>query len=263
MREVFIKNLARSYVEERFTKASAAEKEKLVNDWLNKVENSRKLVIDFKRRIGDPRGSKVLDAGCGNGGLAIAFAEAGAEVYGVDIEKELVDIAKLHAQHYKVKPSFLVYDGDKLPFSNNTFFAAISASVLEHTKDPVAYLKEILRVLKPGGYLYLGLPNRLWPKETHTLVWGITYLPKKFADLVLRALKRCPLSENNLHFYTYWQIKKFISQAETQGEKFKIIDEPGASQNILKRIIKIGLKKLGLSYKAFLPHIQLVLVKKS
>lgn len=263
MIDIFIKELAENYVEKRFFQASTAEKEKIIDDWSNKVDNSRKLVIDFKKRVGNPAGLKLLDAGCGNGGLAIAFAEAGAEVYGVDIEKELINIASLHAAHYKIKPFFIFYDGGRLPFSDNTFSAATSISVLEHTTDPAVYLSEILRVLQPDGYLYLALPNRLWPKETHTLLWGVTYLSQSLANLVVRFFRRNPLSENNLHFYSYWDLKKIIHQAESHGAKFKIVEEHGFSHNLIKKVIKLGLKKLGLSYKAFLPHIQLVLIKQS
>lgn len=256
-----IEDLAKSYVLKRFPLASPMEKNKLVDDWSKKVENSRELVKDFKKRIGEPAGLKLLDAGCGNGGLAIALTEAGARVTGVDIEEELIEIAKRQAAYYGVSPEFILYNGRKLPFSGNIFDAAASISVLEHTESPQEYLEEILRVLKPGGRLYLALPNRLWPRETHTLLWLISYLPPSLADSLVRIFKRNPLSENNLHFYAYWQIKKIIKSAGANGYEFKILPEAGASNNLLKNIIKKLLKIFGLPYKAFLPHIQLILLK--
>ena len=261
MTDSFIKAQAENYAKKRFARASKAEQEKLIADWSAKVETSRQLVNDFKKRVGDPAGLKLLDAGCGNGGLAIAFFEAGALVYAVDLEEELISIAKAHAAVYRVAPSFVLYDGRRLPFSDNFFDAAASISVLEHTDDPVWYLSEILRVLKPGGRLYLAWPNRLWPKETHTLLWGLAYLPRPLADRLIRFFKRCPLKDNNLHFYNYWQVEKIISQAEAETGRFKILAEPGQSANPLKNIIKKCLNIFGLPYKAFLPHIQLILWK--
>lgn len=258
-----IENIAKNYVAVRFPRASEKEKNKIINDWINKIEITRNIVADFRLRVADPRGLKILDAGSGNGGTCISFAEAGAEVFGIDVENDLIEIARLFAESYKVKAEFVLYDGETIPFSDNSFDAALSISVLEHVSDPINYLSEILRVLKPGGYLYLALPNRLWPRETHTLLWGITYLSYKAADMITRFFKRNPLPENNLHFYTYWDVMKMLKKAEDNDDKFKIVEEKGFSKSLLKKIIKNGLKMFGLSYKIFLPHIQVILKKQS
>ena len=252
-----IGEIARSYVFKRFPFASKKEKEKIKKDWERKVEVSRMVANDFKRRTGDIKGIKILDDGCGNGGLAIAFAEAGAEVFGVDIEKELIDIAQKHSAIYKVFPKFIFYNGKKLPFEDNFFDAVLSISVLEHVSNPVNYLSEISRVLKFGGYLYLAFPNRLWPRETHTLLWGITYLPYKIAEVITRLFKRNPLSENNLHFYTYWNLKKML----IESGKWSIKEEKGESVGFFKKFIKSVLNLLGIPYKTFLPHISVILQK--
>src|SRR3989344_2705717 len=107
-----IESIAREYVYRRFTRASTAEKEKIINDWMNKINDSKALVEDFKDRVGSPSGKKILDVGSGPGGVSIAFALSGAEMYGVDIEKELYDISILHAQSYGVKVDFVLYNGE-------------------------------------------------------------------------------------------------------------------------------------------------------
>ena len=85
-----------------------------------KVKNARLLVDDFRLRVRNPAGLRVLDAGSGMGGNAIAFAEAGAVVDGVDIEKELIDIAGEISSSWGKFPIFTLYDGNKLPFAENT-----------------------------------------------------------------------------------------------------------------------------------------------
>ncbi len=168
-----IETIARKYINERYTKASEPEREKYIQDWIHKLPVARLTVNDFKKRVGDLQGKKLIDMGCGNGAYSIAYTEAGAEVTGVEVEKELYDIAKANLEAHNLKAEIILYDGYNLPLQPNTFDYANSLSVLEHTDDPKVFLQEILRVVKPGGKFYLAYPNKLWYKETHT---GIYFL---------------------------------------------------------------------------------------
>lgn len=261
-----IEPIAREYVYRRFSHASIPEKEKIINDWKEKIEDSQALVRDFTERVGPVRGKKILDAGSGPGGVSIAFALAGADVSGVDIEKELHDISIEHAKAYNLSPSsaqFFLYDGDTLPFADDTFDYAVSVSVLEHTTDPVLYLSEILRVTKPGGRCYLAFPNKLWPKETHTQIWFLTYLPAFMRPAVIRFLERNPLEENNLHFYTYFSLQRMLRKIRLHSSSswWNIVPEIGKTHSGVKKIIKNILGTCGISYKAFLSHVLVILVK--
>lgn len=257
-----IESVAREYVNKRFSQASVPEKEKLVKDWVNKVPDSQALVKDFKERAGDPSGKEMVDIGFGNGGVSIAFALAGAKMSGVDVEKELQEIAQAHAKSFGAQASFFLCDGQKLPFADDIFDYAISVSVLEHTDCPAGHLAEILRVVKPGGRCYLAFPNKLWPKETHTGVWLLTYLPAFCRPAALRFLKRSPLAANNLHFYTYFDLRRLIERVCHNGFYWHILPEQGRAQGGFKKIIKKILEVFGLPYKAFLSHILVILEKK-
>lgn len=259
----FIEKKARDYFTHRFPNASIKEREREIRDWILKVEKSRGVVNDFENRIGNPGGLQILDVGCGNGGVAIAFAEAGVNMIGVDIEKELIDIAEKHAELYKCSPSpkFILYDGKKLPFPNSSFDAATSISVLEHVTNPSNYLKEIWRVLKPGGKLYLAFPNRLWPKETHTGLLFITYLPRSISSWLVKLLNRNPLEDNNLHFYTFCDLKSLLNRSKEMDIGWKIEAEAGSSKNIFKVLIKKILNLFKIPHQAFLPHMMFILKK--
>jgi len=257
-----IEPIAREYVYRRFKLASVPEKEKIIKDWANKIEDSKLLVRDFEERVGEVKGKKILDVGSGPGGVSIAFALAGADMYGVDIEKELYDISLIQAKEYGVSAHFFLYEGSKLPFLDNIFDYAISVSVIEHTTDPELYLSEILRVMKPDGKLYLGFPNKLAWKETHTGIWFLTYKPAFLRPFVVRMLGRNPLEENNLHFYTYFDLLRMLKRVRVQNFSWRLLPEEGKIQSGPKKIIKSILGIFGLSYKAFLPHILVVLEKK-
>ena len=258
-----IEEVAKQYMRTRFPRASEDEKERMIRDWKRKLGAARGVVRDFTRRVKDPNGLRLLDAGSGSGGLSIAFAEAGATTVGVDIEADLVEVARTFSTAMGFPPSFALYDAVTLPFPNDSFDGAVSVSVLEHTTSPLIYLKEIFRVLKPGGVLYLAFPNRLWPKETHTGLWGLTYLPRFLQDLAVRVFGKNPLADNNLHFYHYWNLKRLLAQVRVSAttHEFRMRPESGVSGNPFKVGVKAMLRAFGVPYQAFLPHIMLVLVK--
>lgn len=249
----------RKYVHVRFPHATNGEQEKLVNDWLTKDKQSEGIAKDFERRIGPLTGLRILDAGSGNGGVSIAFANHGAEVEGVEIESELVEIARAEAAEKKSSARFTLYEGTTLPFPDQSFDAAVSVSVIEHVDNPLNYLSEILRVLKPGGTLYLGFPNRLNPKETHTGLWGLSYLPYSIARAYVRMAGHNPLEDNGLHFYSYWAMRRMLRAAAHDNRSFELIKESGRSTNPLKRTIKNIFSAFGIPHHALLPHVMLIL----
>lgn len=257
-----IQKIAKKYIYERYPRATTLEKEKYVSDWSNKIRDSKSLVDDFKKRVGDPSGKKVLDAGCGNGGISIAFSLAGALAYGVEIERELYEISKDHATSYNTSPEFYLYDGNTLPFADNFFDYAVSASVLEHTDDPILYLSEIFRTLKFGGALYLGFPNKLTPRETHTQLLFLTYLPSVLRPIYIKLFHRNPLPDNNLHFYGYFDLERMIAKINADKDfRINLMQENGSAVRGPKKIIKNILNFFGISYKTFLPHILVILKK--
>mgnify|MGYP001298952206 CR=1 FL=1 len=98
---------------------------------------------------------KVLDVGCGKMPYKKYILENTkvTEYIGLDIDDALV-------YDKKIKPDY-TWDGIKMPFENNTFESAIGTEVLEHCPNPEIILKEIYRVLKPGGVFLFTVPF-LW-----------------------------------------------------------------------------------------------------
>jgi ubiquinone/menaquinone biosynthesis C-methylase UbiE len=105
------------------------------------------------------RGKRCLDAGCGGGRGSILMAEAGAsEVVGVDLSPTNVDSStKRAAQKGLSNVRFQRESLASLPFPDESFDIVWCNGVLHHTADPDQGLKEITRVLKPGGRMWLYL----------------------------------------------------------------------------------------------------------
>ena len=107
-------------------------------------------------------GMTVLDCGCGPGTITIGLAEAVApgEAVGVDLEASQVDRARAQAIERGI-PHLRFETGNvyKLPYGDKTFDAGFSHALLEHLSDPVNAIKEIHRVLKPGGIIGIRAPD--------------------------------------------------------------------------------------------------------
>jgi SAM-dependent methyltransferase len=105
-------------------------------------------------------GFSLLDCGCGPGTITIDLAEivAPGEVVGVDIESSQIEAARGHASSRGVSNiHFEVADVYELPFPADSFDRVFLHGVVEHLSKPGEALREIRRVLKPGGLL--GLRN--------------------------------------------------------------------------------------------------------
>ncbi|MDJ0335508.1 methyltransferase domain-containing protein [Salinibacterium sp. G-O1] len=95
-------------------------------------------------------GMSLLDVGCGPGTITVEFADALApgRVVGVDASAEVIAKA---AGFARPNLEFLVADAYALPFEDDTFDIAHAHQTLQHVANPVAVLRELRRVVKPGG----------------------------------------------------------------------------------------------------------------
>lgn len=126
-----------------------------------------------------PKDTKtLLDAGCSFGYGTNYFSAHSEQTVGIEIEQEMVNIAKHRYPHINFVQGVL----DNLPFENNSFDTIVCTDVLEHVPAEIPALNELFRVLKPGGTLILTTPH----KGLFTLLdpynYGY-YLRKNFAWL--------------------------------------------------------------------------------
>jgi SAM-dependent methyltransferase len=122
----------------------------------------RRVVIE--RVIDDlrlPARAQILDAGCGSGRNMIELARHGT-VTGVELSHTSVQLARERGAGEVVEGSVL-----EMPFAEGTFDLAASLDVIEHLEDDIAALRELRRVVKPGGSLLVTVPAYQWLWSGH------------------------------------------------------------------------------------------------
>ena len=101
-----------------------------------------------------PHGCKVLDIGCGVGEMLLLLRDRnGCECYGLDIAPSAVEIAKAKGIHAELAAL------PHIPYGDANFDACVCTETLEHVSDAKKTIKEIQRVLRPGGIVVLSVPD--------------------------------------------------------------------------------------------------------
>ena len=103
---------------------------------------------------------RVLEVGCGLGTDGAQFAKAGADYTGIDLTEAAVDLARRRFELFNLPGEFRVSDAERLDFPDNSFDIVYSHGVLHHTPDTAAAVREIHRVLRPGGRAVVMLYHR-------------------------------------------------------------------------------------------------------
>jgi SAM-dependent methyltransferase len=129
-----------------------------------------------------PQGARVLDVGCGDAGVLIAFAEAGAACAGMEPDARSLERGRVRAEEHGVRVDLRQGFAEALPFPDAAFDLVVLDNVLEHVQDREKTLAEIRRVLRPGGLLYLVTPKpfaaySVW-SDPHYAMAGLVLMPR-------------------------------------------------------------------------------------
>jgi SAM-dependent methyltransferase len=159
-------------------------------DIASRVQKAHKITTILGRRTALD-GASVIESGTGAGVIPRAIAE----VVGPSGRVVSVDVADY--RNVTDGFEFELVDGVVLPFADGSasggFDIAVSNHVIEHVGDSAAqqqHVRELTRVLRPGGVGYLATPNRNFPIEPHFKVPFLAWLPTRWQTPYLRATRR-------------------------------------------------------------------------
>ncbi len=133
-----------------------------IDEFFASGENEAARVMQYLHSFGfHPAGKTVLDFGCGVGRVTQSFATYFREVYGVDIAASMISLAKKYAKSRQKNISYFVNTHDNLKLFPDTKFDFIYSNIVfQHMPISLtkAYIKEFLRILKPGGLILFQMP---------------------------------------------------------------------------------------------------------
>ena len=121
------------------------------------------------RLIVEENPGSILDIGCGNGGFSSRFIALGFTVHGVDLTDNQIAAARangLLAKQHDIASS-------RLPYESETFDIVFAGEVIEHLVDTTSFLKDVHRILKPGGCVILTTPNLASFENRVRILFGV------------------------------------------------------------------------------------------
>ncbi len=155
-------------------------------------------------------GKLVIDVGCGVGSFAHACAARGIRIVGVEPDRiglgagpTAISIARKRLGPGRV----VAAAGEHLPFRGASADVVTLLDVLEHVQDPLEVLCECLRVVRPGGVVYVESPNYWSFWEPHYKIPWLPLFPKGVARWYLRLLGRDPVMLQQLQYTSHRQIR--------------------------------------------------------
>ena len=155
--------------------------------------------------LGEPGGLKVLDVGCGDGTNAMEVSRRGGNAFGLDRSLPMLTAAKTRADLSDATTQFCQGTGDSLPFRDSSFDLVLAVTVLCWLPEPIAALKEMNRVLRPGGTLVVGELGR----------WSLWALVRRLRGLMgSRSWRGC-------HFWTVKELARVLARAGLRAREIR------------------------------------------
>lgn len=191
---------------------------------------------------------KVGDIGCGAGTQCMLWARDGHEVYGVDINPKLIEIARERTQQQALVVEYNVSSATELPWEDASKDVILCPELLEHVSDWEACIEEIVRVVRPGGVVFLSTTNWLCPRQQEFTLplysWYPGILKRHYERL---ACTTRPELANYAKFpavnwFSYFQLRRYFrSQGFRSIDRFEVADSENSG--FIKRSVFGILKK--------------------
>lgn len=130
----------------------------------------------IERRANGLKGKRVLDVGCGGGLLSEALAARGAEVTGIDLATETIEVARLHAEQSGLNIDYRVETSrDLVAEAAGRYDIVVAYEMLEHVSEPRNVVQDCARLVTAPGDLFFSTINRS-PKAWAMMIGGAEYL---------------------------------------------------------------------------------------
>jgi methionine biosynthesis protein MetW len=228
----------------------SAEKQLYSTIWQEKLRREVDPSADGDLRVRDALalvdpGDKLLDVGCGEGVLADLARSRFREVHGIDIADDAVRLARAKG----MIAHCVNLNTHRAPYPDDTFDTVVTLDVIEHMFDPVAFIAELHRLVRPGGHLVLSTPNIRKIQRMLTLLAG--RFPRTSYDPV-------GFDGGHLHYFTSADLRDLLT---ARGFEVVVVEGICGDRRSWKYRLAVGLLGHGFE-KEFLSHAILIKARK-
>jgi 2-polyprenyl-6-hydroxyphenyl methylase/3-demethylubiquinone-9 3-methyltransferase len=228
---------------EYYAQQSASEKTR------HRFEATQRVTLAMRARLGLPTEQlDVVDVGCGAGSQAIMWAERGHRAQGIDISAPLIDLARQRAQDAGLSARFSVGSAGQLPLPDASVDIVLVSELLEHLVEWQPCVDEAVRILRPGGVLYMSTTNRLCPVQQEfdlpLYSWYPRAVKKRCEKLAVTTHGRWVqfTSYPAVHWFSFYQLRDYLdARGFTSHDRFDAMDTSGSA---LKRSVVGAIKAL-------------------
>lgn len=178
----------------------------------------------------------VADVGCGSGVQSRLWAARGHQVFGADINKALIALARKRALEAGLEIAFEVACATALPWPDRSMDLCIAPALIEHVADWRGCLAQLVRILKPGGALYLSTSNMLCPVQGEfdlpLYSWYPGFLKRYYEDLALTTRPELAgfASDPAINWFTYYGLRSHLAHHGLRSlDRFDMLDANAGS----------------------------------
>jgi len=164
----------------------------------------------------------LLDVGSSTGYITNILSQHFNFTVGIDIDEKGVSFSQEKFSGSKLK--FLVQDSMNIQFPDNTFDVVNCTQIYEHVPDDRQMMREIYRILKPGGICFFAAGNRIVLMEPHYKLPLLSIFPKFLSHKYVKLFKKADFYYETHR--TYWGLRKLVSDFEVTDYTLKVIRDP-------------------------------------
>ncbi len=205
----------------------------------------RALIVRLLKQHGAPGGNgKILDIGCGTGAMLDDLAPFG-DVTGADFAPEALAFCRKRGAAMSPARGYQLARADvrRLPFASNTFRVVTAMDIVEHIDDDKAALREIARVLTPGGSVFITVPafRSLWSEHDEALHHFRRYTAPHLRDVCQRSglrVEKLSYTVTALFpiIWAYRQVSNLVPKRAGREKKANLVAVPPAVNATLRTL---------------------------
>jgi 2-polyprenyl-3-methyl-5-hydroxy-6-metoxy-1,4-benzoquinol methylase len=179
---------------------------------------------------------EILDVGCAAGGQCSVWAEQGHCVHGIDVNGSLIEIAREKAREAGQAIDYRLGSATELPWNDGSMDVCIAMELLEHIEDWRACLREVARVVKPGGALFVSTTSTLCPVQHEFNLAGYSWYPgplKRHFERLAKTTRPALANYAKYPAVNWFDPYRLGSELKARGfspyDRFDLVDATGKS----------------------------------